>query len=121
MDKKQVKMSIEEIQNTYATAKSEFTKQCGYIEGALDTLIAMIMDTAPEVSIAADKLVKAFHNIEGICSQGIFGSFIKMQNLSIALSNEIAEKKAEADKTEESSTKLDYEEAKKLLAKSKGK
>lgn len=62
---------VHEIKGNYEKALSEFTRLSGTIEGTLDTLIAMIMDTSPEISMPLDRLIKIFHNLEGLCSQGL--------------------------------------------------
>ena len=69
------------IENKFENAMSEFIKQSGYIEGTLDTMISIMMDTCPEIAMTSDKLIKAFHSVEGICKQGFSVAFKELLDL----------------------------------------
>lgn len=99
MDKSREK--LEQIESKFNAAMNEFTRQSGYVEGTLDTIIAMMMDAAPEVAMTSDKLIKTFHAIEGICKQGLLLEFQAMSKLCKDLlenqKTEVPEKANELD------------------------
>ena len=97
-----MKEKIKELKLDFDKARSEFIRLSGSIEGTLDTLISMVMDTSPEIAISLDRLVKTFHNLEGICSQGI----ISKLDLIVESAESIAEEN-EKMKSIESQKKLD--------------
>jgi hypothetical protein len=76
------------IESKFNIALSEFSKQSGYIEGTLDTVIATNVDANPEISMIADRLVKTFHSIEGVCKQGISLEFKNLLDLCKELAEE---------------------------------
>lgn len=71
----ELKEKLKDIEARFDCAMSEFTKQSGYVEGTLDTIVAMMMDSCPEVAMTSDKLMRTFHGIEGICSSGLSKPF----------------------------------------------
>lgn len=69
------KESLMSLKSKHEHAVHELATQSGYIEGTLDTLITMMMEESQEVSMCADKLIKAFHSVDGICSKGLKENF----------------------------------------------
>ncbi len=67
--------TVDELKIQVEQAGLELTRQAGYIEGTLETLISIVVDANPEISITSDRLVKTFHSIEGIANQGLKFSF----------------------------------------------
>jgi hypothetical protein len=61
-----VRKSLESYLQKFTEADHLLTKKFGYIEGSADTLISMLMDSNPEVSGAADKMIKSVYSLEGI-------------------------------------------------------
>ena len=97
MDTEQLDMELTRIETSFAKALSEFIRQAGYIEGTLDTLISITMELNPEVSITADRLVKTFRGIEGVCTQGIKVEFQKLLDLCRELHYQLEDSKVEAN------------------------
>jgi hypothetical protein len=86
----------EELRNTeanFANALNEFVRQSGYIEGTLDTIIAINVDMNPEVAMSADRLIKTFHSVEGVCTQGLKLEFQKLLSLCEGMCKELQEQK----------------------------
>ena len=76
-----------ELEN-FNSAIYEFTKQSGYIEGTLDTVISMVVEFNPEIATTSDRLVKTFHNVEGICKAGMKGAFDRLYAICMELCEE---------------------------------
>lgn len=100
-----LKENLDTIEANFKAAMQEFIRQSGYVEGSLDTIISTTMDVSPEISIVSDKLIKTFHNIEGICKQGLSSEFESLLTLcrELALENQ----KLKETKIDETHSDLD--------------
>lgn len=72
---------IKALREKIDQASLELTRQSGYVEGILETLISVIMDSNPEISIASDRLIKTFHSIEGIISLGFKDPLVELLSI----------------------------------------
>lgn len=79
------KQRIDKELEDFNSAIFEFTKQSGYIEGTLDTVISMMVELNPEIAMTSDRLVKTFHNVEGICKAGMKGAFDRLHAICVEL------------------------------------
>lgn len=95
---------LDRVEANFKTAMAEFTRQSGYVEGTLDTVISMMMDVSPEVSLTSDRLIKTFHSIEGICQQGLSTEFQSLLDFCRSL---LAEKSTTS--VEETKPELDLD------------
>lgn len=97
MNTEEIDIELDRIESSFATALAEFIRQAGYIEGTLDTLISITMELNPEVSMTADRLVKTFRGVEGVCTQGLKLEFNRLLDLCRALQCQIEETPSESD------------------------
>lgn len=110
---------LDRVEANFKTAMTEFTRQSGYVEGTLDTVISMMMDASPEISLTSDRLIKTFHSMEGICQQGLSSEFQSLLDFCRSL----LDKESTTDKKVESETdlNLDLDAAVELLSKAQQK
>lgn len=115
MDTEQLDVELDRIESSFASALGEFIRQAGYIEGTLDTLISITMELNPEVSMTADRLVKTFRGVEGVCTQGLKLEFQRLLDLCRALQYQLEE-----SKKVETNPLTDLDSALNALTKDKG-
>ncbi len=108
---------LDKVEANFKTAMTEFTRQSGYVEGTLDTVISMMMDASPEISLTSDRLIKTFHSMEGICQQGLSSEFQSLLDFCRSL----LDKESITDKKVESETDLNLDAAVELLSKAQQK
>ena len=108
---------LDRVEANFKTAMTEFTRQSGYVEGTLDTIISMMMDDSPEISLTSDRLIKTFHSMEGICQQGLNLEFQSLLDFCRSL----LEKESTVNEEVESKIDLDLDAAVKLLNKAEQK
>lgn len=110
-----MKETVDKIHANFEKAIGEFTRQSGYVEGTLDAIIAIMMDTSPEMSIVSDRLIKTFHSIEGVCQSGIQVEFDKLLKVTRQLleERESASKKQSLPSLDEAVAFLEKESKKK--------
>lgn len=101
---------INSLREKVEQAYIEMTRQSGYVEGTLETIISMVVEINPEISMTSDRLIKTFHAIEGITLTGFKEPFMELlkecqdlieenaflQKENIVLSKEKKERKTNA-------------------------
>lgn len=108
---------IQEIEDKFENACREMTRQSGYIEGSLETLTSLLINSDPDLAMSADRLIKAFHSIEGICTSGYEKAFEDLKSCMFIV---MAENEKLSRELEEY-TKASLKEALIATSKKKGK